>query len=77
MTFEKELATYRAALPNWADQEGRWALILGEEIAGVFDDFADAIDHGYEKYGLAHFMVKEIHQIEPLYFMGGALMRVV
>ena len=76
MDFEKELATYRQALPNWVEEEGRWTLILGDEIAGVFDTFAEAVDCGYEKYGLAHFMVKPIHQVEPVYSMGGALWRV-
>lgn len=76
MAFEKELEAYRKALPDWVEEEGRWTLILGDEIAGVFPGFAEAIDAGYEKYGLAHFMVKQIHQVEPVYFMGGALMRV-
>ena len=69
MTFEKELETYRNALPNWGEEEGRWTLILGDEIAGVFDTFAEAVDCGYEKYGLAHFMVKPIHQVEPVVYL--------
>ncbi len=73
--FEEELAAYRKALPDWMEQEGKWVLILGSEIAGVFDSFAQAIDEGYERYGLAQFMVKPIHQVEPVYFMGGTLMR--
>jgi len=77
MIFERELETYRKALPDWIEQEGKWTLILGEEIGGIFDDFAQAIDAGYEKYGLQQFLVKEIHQVEPVYFMGGALMRVI
>ncbi len=53
MDFQKELETYRKALTNWVE-EGRWTLILSDEIAGVFDTFAEAVDHGYEKYGLAY-----------------------
>ncbi len=75
MAFEKELATYRAALPGWVEQEGKWTLILGDEIAGIFDTREEAIDLGYDKYGLAQFMIKQIHQVEPVYFMGGAFMR--
>lgn len=75
--FETELETYRKALPGWVEEEGKWTLILGDEIGGVFDSFALAIEQGYEKYGLAQFMVKQIHQVEPVYFLGGALMRVV
>ena len=76
MDFQKELETYRKALPNWVEEEGRWTLILGDEIAGVFDTFAEAVDHGYEKYGLAPFMVKPIHQVEPVYFMSNVITRV-
>jgi len=76
MAFEKELETYRRALPDWIDQEGRWTLILGDEIGGVFDSREEATDQGYEKFGLAQFLVKQIHQIEPIYFMGGALIRI-
>ncbi len=76
MDFEKELETYRRALPNWVEEEGRWTLILGDEIAGVFDTREEATDEGYEKYALAHFMVKQIHQVEPVYFMRGSLGRV-
>ncbi len=74
--FEEELAAYRKALPDWVEQEGKWALILRSEIAGVFDTREEATDQGYEKFGLAQFLVKPIHQVEPVYFMGGALMRV-
>jgi len=76
MAFEKELETYRKALPDWIEQEGRWTLILGEEIGGVFDSREEATDQGYEKFGLAQFLVKQIHQVEPVYFMGGALIRI-
>ena len=68
MTFEKELEPYRNALLNWV-KEGRWTLILGDEIAGVFDDFAEALDFSCEKYGLAHLMVKSIHQVEPVVYL--------
>jgi len=76
MAFEKELETYRRALPDWIEQEGRWTLILGDEIGGVFDSREEATDQGYEKFGLAQFLVKQIHQVEPIYFMGGALIRI-
>lgn len=73
--FETELETYRRALPEWAGQEGSWTLISGQEIAGVFSSREEATDQGYERFGLAQFLVKQIHQVEPVYFLGGALMR--
>lgn len=76
MAFEKELETYRRALPDWIEQEGKWTLIFGDEIGGVFDSREEATDQGYEKFGLAQFLVKQIHQVEPVYFMGGALIRI-
>ena len=76
MIFEEELAAYQQALPDWVEQEGKWVLIRGHEIAGIFDTREEAIDCGYKRYDLDQFMIKQIHQIEPVYFMGGALMRV-
>lgn len=58
-----ELATYNAELPNWAGQEGRYALIKGADVLGVFDTYSDALTAGYKACGLEQFMVKQIAAI--------------
>ncbi len=67
--LEKEFETYRRELPKLLEehQEGKHALIYGDKIEGLFDTFSDAIDAGYEKFGLAQFCVKEVRATEEIH----------
>lgn len=40
--------------------EGKFALIHGEQILGIFDSQQDAITQGYERLGNVPFLVKQI-----------------
>ena len=40
--------------------EGRWVLIKGEEIIGIFDSFREARSAGTRRYGLAPMLVQQI-----------------
>lgn len=62
--LEKELATYKRLLPTLHDQEGRFALIAGENLLGTFDTYSDALDEGYRENGLKPFLVKRISSVE-------------
>ena len=64
MALETELATYQQKLPELKADEGKYVLIHGDEVAGVFTSAEDAITIGYEKFGLNPFLVKQIHLIE-------------
>ena len=68
MPFEKELAVYDAHLIDLLSSEGKYVVILGDEISGPFETFDEALDVGYEKHGLAPFMVKPIHKAEPVHY---------
>ena len=68
MSLEAELKTYQAALPGLLANEGKYVLIQGENIIGVYDTYADAIQSGYEKCGLAPFLVKQIKAVEQVQF---------
>jgi hypothetical protein len=67
-TLEKELETYREKLPGLLLEEGRFALIHGNEVAGTFDTYADALNEGYKLFKLEPFLVKEIQAIEQTHF---------
>jgi hypothetical protein len=43
-----------------ATDEGRWVLIKGREIAGVFDTEREAFEAGYKLFELAGFMIQQI-----------------
>ena len=69
MALETELATYRSKLPELKDKEGKFVLIRGTEIVDFFSAYDDAIKAGYEKFGLATFLVKQIQLIEQVQFI--------
>ena len=68
MALEREQKTYEQKLPELLTQAGKFALISGDEVAGVFGTYEDAIRAGYEKYGLTPFMVKQIHATERVQY---------
>jgi hypothetical protein len=68
MALEKEMQTYERELPNLLQQEGKFALIHGVEVGGVYDTYEDALKAGYEKYGLGPFLVKRIQAVEQVQF---------
>jgi hypothetical protein len=70
--LEKELATYREKLPSLLSEEGKFVLVHGDEIAGTFDTYADALTEGYKLFKLAAFMVKQIEAIEQAHFIARA-----
>jgi hypothetical protein len=73
MAFEKELDTFRRALPQLLNDEGKFAVISGDLVIGVFDSYQDALAKGYERCGLGTFLVKEIHAFEHAHFITGSL----
>lgn len=73
--LERELATYEKNRDRLlAAAEGKFALICGEEVSGVFDTEMDAVSEGYNRFGNVPFLVKQILQVEvPLSFTSNLL----
>lgn len=62
-----ELATYQRLLPSLtAGDEGRFALVAGDDLLGVFDTYPDALTAGYGARGLEPFLVKKISSVEVI-----------
>ncbi len=66
MTRTKEIETYERELPDLLGDDGRFALIQGEAVAGIYDTYEDALRVGYEKFGLNPFLVKQIQPAEQV-----------
>lgn len=75
MALEQESATYQEHLMELLDSEGKYVLIGGAEIVGCFDSYEQALDAGYDRFGLAPFLVKEIRRAEPLLYFSRDLPR--
>lgn len=66
MALEKEIETYEKQLPSLKDQAGRFVLIHGTEVAGVYSSYEDALKDGYEKFKLDPFLVRQIQVVEKV-----------
>ena len=64
-----EVATYNANLPQWAEHEGQYVLIHGTEVVGFFDAYEKALSAGYERFGLAPFLVKRVLRQQQAHFV--------
>ena len=69
MALEKELKTYSEKLSELLVNEGKYVLIHGEDIVGCFVAYEDAVNEGYEKFGLEPFLVKRIQATEQVQFV--------
>jgi hypothetical protein len=67
--FQKELATYEANRESLvAESEGKYVVIRGEQIAGTWSSYEDALKEGYRLYKLEPFLVKRIEGVESVHY---------
>jgi hypothetical protein len=61
MALERELATYEKILPSLLEKDaGRYILIHGDEVIGLYDTRLAALEAGYERYLFEAFLAKRI-----------------
>jgi hypothetical protein len=77
MQLERELATYRANLPELLQHEAKYVLIHGDSILDTYATYADALRQGYRQVGLEPFLVKQIARFEPIRFIRRPIERVL
>jgi hypothetical protein len=55
LPLKKEILAYRHSLPRLVAEghEGRFALIKGDEVLGIWDTFDDAYEAGRDRFGFA------------------------
>ncbi len=44
--------------------EGKFVLVKGEQVVGVYDSKRDAITEGYRRFGNTPFLVKQVLKVE-------------
>jgi hypothetical protein len=54
----------RAAL--CAEHAGRWVVLRGEEVTGVWETYEAALAAGYEAHGLEPFLVQFVAEVDPV-----------
>lgn len=74
MPLEQELKTYEQAKQKLLpESRGKFALVKGDKIVGIYVSKEDALAEGYEKFGNDEFLVKEIVEMEPINFFNRPL----
>jgi len=68
MALEKEIETYHPELPRLLAEQGKFVVIHGNEVVGVFVSYEDALKFGYERCGLDPFLVKKIEAMEQVQY---------
>ena len=69
MALERELDTYKRHKESLLDKQGKFVVIHQDEVAGVWDTYADALKEGYARYKLDPFLVKQIEADEQVQFI--------
>ena len=64
--LEKEIKTFTNALPSLMKDEGKYALVIGDQVVGIYTAYEDALNAGYEKAKLSPFLVKKISGSETI-----------
>ena len=64
MMLDAEIQTYRSQLPELLANEGKFVLVHGGDIVGVFKSREAALVLGYERFKLAPFLVKRIQRMK-------------
>jgi hypothetical protein len=70
MALECEMSTYEKILPTLLEKDaGRYVLILGEEVIGLYDTRLAALEAGYQRYLFEAFLAKRIVADEKPIFL--------
>lgn len=68
-TLLDEVQAFERMLPELMKHAGKFALIQGGVLAGVYSAYEDALKIGYEKYGVTPFLVRKIAQTQNIAFI--------
>ena len=61
--LQQELETFERLKDQLLQDEGKFAVISGKELLGVYSTYDDALQIGYERYNLTPFLVKKISAV--------------
>jgi hypothetical protein len=68
--FDRELEVYQENLMELLADEGKYVVIRLEEILGPFTTYEEALESGYDRFGVTPFLVKKVHrpEAEPIHY---------
>ena len=67
----EQLVTYRDHLDELLRHKGKYVIITGREIIGIYADEQEAMREAIDRFGGEHILIKQIVAREPVHYMGG------
>ena len=71
--LKEELATFKGHLEELLRDEGKYVLIKGREVIGIYDDQQEALREAAIRFGGEPVLIKEIAVKERIHTMGGVV----
>ena len=68
-----EMVTYRDRLEELLENEGKFVLIKGREVVGIYETREEAIHQAVERFRDAPVFIKRIARKEPMIQFGGVV----
>jgi excisionase family DNA binding protein len=66
--LDREITTYRRVISTLIEVAyGKHVLIEGDKVVGAFLTHEEAMHEGYHRFGLSHFLVKQVLDPEPVF----------
>lgn len=72
MALEREFEAYQNKLRDseWlAQNQGKYVLVKEDQVIQTFDSYGDALQGGYDRFGLDPFLVKQVSAMEQAHFI--------
>ncbi len=70
MALETEIARYNELLPELlATSEGKWAVVAGKELVGLFESNDAGYAAGLERVGVSPFLLRQVLRARPVIWM--------
>ena len=70
----EELVTYRDHLKKLLEHQGKFVLIKGHEIVGIYELRDEALRESVDRFKDAPVLIKQIIEKEPVRELGGAVL---
>ena len=73
MSLDRELTNYHSRKGDFLDQghEGKFVVIHGDDIAGFWETYEDALQVACREFGLEPFLIKKVEAKEPIHYIRG------
>jgi hypothetical protein len=68
MALEHENGVYQSHLIDLLAYEGKYILIRGDDLAGPWNSYEEALQEGFDRFGPVSFLVKKIQKVDPIQY---------